>query len=302
MSKLLLDEQPLMVLPELATAIGLNEAIALQQLHWVRQNPRMGKDVDGMRWIRMTYKEWRIGHFPFWSEATIQRVFNSLEKKKLVQSRDDLNTLSFDRTNWYAIDDKAVERAEHSIKKNERVVEHRKMIDAHSNMKNASPQNETTIPDTSSTESSIQKSLSKRDEKIFSSLISDLQERMEIRSDKTRDQIGELWDDYPDIDAHIHAMEQTDKYAAGFNLKYYETCLAAWWKKHKKGKPHGNQPTENESGNSERGAGAEPASFGTGGTARARRPESPLGTPAASILSGVSGEFGTGTRGYGGSP
>lgn len=34
MSKLLLDDEPLVILPKLAAAIGLNEAIILQQLHY----------------------------------------------------------------------------------------------------------------------------------------------------------------------------------------------------------------------------------------------------------------------------
>ena len=34
MSKLLINEHPLQVLPSLATKIGLNEAIVLQQIHY----------------------------------------------------------------------------------------------------------------------------------------------------------------------------------------------------------------------------------------------------------------------------
>ena len=34
MSRLLLEDEPLVVLPKLATVIGLNEAIILQQLHY----------------------------------------------------------------------------------------------------------------------------------------------------------------------------------------------------------------------------------------------------------------------------
>lgn len=161
MSKLLIDEQPLQVLPALACAIGLNEAMAIQQLHWVRQNPNMGKVVDGVKWIRMTYKDWRIGHFPFWSDATIQRTFESLEEQHLVGSRDDLNQLGFDRTKWYAIDDEAVEQVEKGLSKNEKAAAHSEMIARHSKMKDgqgkmksASSQDETTIPDSSPSESS----------------------------------------------------------------------------------------------------------------------------------------------------
>ncbi len=34
MNNLLLDEHPLLVMPKLATLIGLNEAIVLQQVHY----------------------------------------------------------------------------------------------------------------------------------------------------------------------------------------------------------------------------------------------------------------------------
>jgi hypothetical protein len=34
MSKLLLDEQPLLIMPKLATKIGLNESIIVQQIHY----------------------------------------------------------------------------------------------------------------------------------------------------------------------------------------------------------------------------------------------------------------------------
>ena len=40
MSKLLINEQPLQVLPSLAEAIGLNQAIALQQVHYWLENAR----------------------------------------------------------------------------------------------------------------------------------------------------------------------------------------------------------------------------------------------------------------------
>lgn len=36
MSKLLLDSNPLVIIPELAVAVGLNESIILQQLHYWR--------------------------------------------------------------------------------------------------------------------------------------------------------------------------------------------------------------------------------------------------------------------------
>ena len=48
-SKLLIDEQPLQVLPSLACAIGLNEAMVLQQLHWRLRYSK--KQVNGLFWV-----------------------------------------------------------------------------------------------------------------------------------------------------------------------------------------------------------------------------------------------------------
>lgn len=49
MSNLLIDDYPILVLPKLATEIGLNEAIVLQQMHyWLKKS---NHNYDGKRWI-----------------------------------------------------------------------------------------------------------------------------------------------------------------------------------------------------------------------------------------------------------
>jgi len=54
--KLLIDEPPLQVLPGLAKAIGLNEALFLQQLHyWVDKSAHVYED---RRWIYNTASGW----------------------------------------------------------------------------------------------------------------------------------------------------------------------------------------------------------------------------------------------------
>ena len=56
MSNLLIQEVPLMVLPTLATKIGLNEAMFLQQLHyWI---DRSKHEMEGHRWIYNTIEDW----------------------------------------------------------------------------------------------------------------------------------------------------------------------------------------------------------------------------------------------------
>lgn len=83
---LLIEEPPLQVLPSLAQAIGLEEAIVVQQLHYLLRDQRNGKTVGGHRWIYNTYAEWEESFFPFWSNATIRRIFDRLEKMLIVIS------------------------------------------------------------------------------------------------------------------------------------------------------------------------------------------------------------------------
>jgi hypothetical protein len=115
MSKLLLDEHPLLVLPSLAQAIGLNEAIVLQQVHyWLLENKKRKKLThyrDGAWWVYNTYEDWQNDNFPFWSLPTIQRTVASLEKKGLLRS-GRLSEIKQDRKKWYTIDYEAVAELE----------------------------------------------------------------------------------------------------------------------------------------------------------------------------------------------
>lgn len=101
MSKLLINENPLQVLPSLAKAIGLNEAIFLQQLHYFL---RISKNrADGRSWVYNTIKDWQA-EFSFWSLKTVQRTIESLEEIGLVLSTDKFNKIKMDKTKWYSID------------------------------------------------------------------------------------------------------------------------------------------------------------------------------------------------------
>lgn len=110
-SKLIIDSQPLQVLPELAKRIGLNEAIVLQQVHyWL---PRGGEERDGRKWIWKTYEDWRA-EFPFWSVATIKRTVGKLIALRLLEQSKKTST-SWDRTNWYSINYAALNSLNSSI-------------------------------------------------------------------------------------------------------------------------------------------------------------------------------------------
>jgi hypothetical protein len=99
-SNLLFDEPPLVVIPSLAVAVGLEEAIVLQQLHyWLL---RSTNERDGRTWVYNTLAEW-TEQFPFWSTQTIRRVLNSLREKEVVITAN-YNQMKIDRTLWYTID------------------------------------------------------------------------------------------------------------------------------------------------------------------------------------------------------
>lgn len=101
---LLIEESPLLVLPSLAQAIGLEEAIVVQQLHWLLKPKaggiQFGKVVDGRRWIFNTYEQWSE-YFPFWSMSTLQRIFVRLEKMGIIMSCQPEGVMS--RRKYYRI-------------------------------------------------------------------------------------------------------------------------------------------------------------------------------------------------------
>lgn len=115
MSSLLIDDYPILVLPKLATEIGLNEAIILQQMHyWTNKSNHIH---DNKRWIYNSYKEWEQ-HFPFWSNATIRRTISSLEKQELVLV-GNYNKAGFDKTKWYSINYSTLEGVSKRFAQNE---------------------------------------------------------------------------------------------------------------------------------------------------------------------------------------
>ena len=97
MTKLLLNEAPLVILPSLAKSIGLNGAIFLQQVHYWLGKAKT--EFNQSKWVYKTLEEW-VKEFPFWSEATIKRVIKMLKEKSLLK----IEKLSKSRTNYYTLD------------------------------------------------------------------------------------------------------------------------------------------------------------------------------------------------------
>ena len=100
MSKLLINESPLQVQPSLAMAIGLNEAIFLQQLHYWLGASKYNR--DGRVWVYNTYAEW-ILQLRYMSERTLGRTIKSLKDQRLVIV-DKFEQSKSNQINYYTID------------------------------------------------------------------------------------------------------------------------------------------------------------------------------------------------------
>jgi len=99
-SKLLINEYPIFVLPTLAEKVGLNEAIFLQQLHyWLSKSEHV---YDGRHWVYNSMENWRK-QLPIISASTIRRIVKKLEKEKIIIT-GNFNRYKMDRTKWYTID------------------------------------------------------------------------------------------------------------------------------------------------------------------------------------------------------
>jgi len=116
MSKLLFDEQPLIVSRELAKLVGLNEALVLQQIHyWLDINKKANKNKhDGRHWTYNSIRAWHENEFDFWSVDTVKRTFSKLVKQKILLV-ENFNKDSRDKTKWYSIDYDVIETLKNPI-------------------------------------------------------------------------------------------------------------------------------------------------------------------------------------------
>lgn len=98
---LLFKYRPLVINPELAARIGLNEAIVLQQINYWLTETNSGIEQEGIQWVYNTHKEW-VKQFPFWSIDTVKRTLLTLEKLGCVRV-EQLAKAQRDMTNYYTI-------------------------------------------------------------------------------------------------------------------------------------------------------------------------------------------------------
>ena len=112
-TSLLIPDNPLIVLPKLAVAFGLEEAIVVQQVYyWLRKNEAKEMNLplgaqdhfrEGRWWTYNSYAGWQE-QFPFWSVQKVGRVFRSAEEQGLLLSRQ-FEVRSWNQRKWYSISD-----------------------------------------------------------------------------------------------------------------------------------------------------------------------------------------------------
>lgn len=139
MSKLLINESPLQVQPSLAMAIGLNEAIFLQQLHYWLGASRLHK--NNQKWIYNTYPEWLL-QLKYMSLATLKRTIKSLKEQNLIHV-ERFDKKRSNQVNYYSIDYSVLSIVEQNITQAIDSIDQLKMSQSSSsNCTNALAQNE----------------------------------------------------------------------------------------------------------------------------------------------------------------
>jgi hypothetical protein len=99
LSKFFINEPPLPLLQSLAVAVGTDEALVLQQIHYLLVHSIHRKHRFEHYWIDRSYRQFRHT-FPFWSESALERIIKSLEERNIL-TRASLNK---GEPRWYTID------------------------------------------------------------------------------------------------------------------------------------------------------------------------------------------------------
>lgn len=111
-SKLIVNEPPMMLLKNLALEIGFNESLFLQQLfYWEKHATRF---QNNRKWVFKTVEQWKAQDFPFWSVGTISNAIKSLKKQKLIIV-EQLDKKQYQRKSYYAINYAEVEKIREKI-------------------------------------------------------------------------------------------------------------------------------------------------------------------------------------------
>lgn len=143
MSMYLFDEQPIIANKALARALGLNEALVLQQInYWIKINKKSGKNYhDEKYWKYNSIRAWQEKDFDYMSVDTVKRTFAKLEKAGYLLI-GNYNKDPRDKTKWYTINDEKLE--ELYLELNKKKLKHERKIlekESRNTMHNALGQN-----------------------------------------------------------------------------------------------------------------------------------------------------------------
>lgn len=104
-SSLLIDEQPLQVIPSLAVHLGVNAAILLQQINYWIKHAERSKDERkfkaGRWWTYNSYSDWQH-QMPWMSESGIRKLVKKLEDESYIKTVKHRRSTR-DHTKWYTI-------------------------------------------------------------------------------------------------------------------------------------------------------------------------------------------------------
>lgn len=114
MSKFIIEERPIVILPTLVRAFGFCEAAIIQKMHYfLDANMEKQRHIhDGKAWTYGTYADWERYLDNIFANSTIRKAVSALEKRGVLISTTALNEHPFDRTKWYSIDYDALKEIE----------------------------------------------------------------------------------------------------------------------------------------------------------------------------------------------
>lgn len=240
------------ICPELAQEIGLNESLLLLQIDfWIRTSTT--EEHEGRAWTFQSVRDIQKT-FSFWSLATINRTIQSLIDSEYVRI-GNFNKLKYDKTRWFALNPQALSQLKSiRIGGYETPLFHSETRSTQDETR--STQDETTIPETTTEISSeitpIASAVSSSEE--FAAVFQTVESAMGELEPTECEELRELWNEIPDLEAHHFAVLQTAKYADGFNLRYYRKCLESYARQNHVTQASTEGPTN---GNGRRGARAD---------------------------------------------
>lgn len=124
-SALLIRENPIILLPELAIRIGPDLAIIVQQIqYWLEQKEKSQTDrcfIEGKYWVYNTVKDWCKSNFPWWREDQLRRYLEALIETNIVIAKK-FEAATWKQRKWYTLNYETLDKLYQSKVK---VSEHR---------------------------------------------------------------------------------------------------------------------------------------------------------------------------------